>query len=93
MGSPVVSTQGFIGNKALIRPDHVFRLPHLNEFQRAACRDQVEALHETLNKEPPFTQAHKDAMQMLKSLSQELVKGVRLWRRQNSFAPAIPFSF
>lgn len=93
MNPRAVSTQGFIAHKALIRPDQVFRLPHLNEFQRATCQDQVEALYETLNKEPPTTQAHEEAMQMLKSLSQELIKGIRLWRQQNSFAPAIPFSF
>ena len=78
--------------KALIRPDHVPRLPHLNQFERAACQDQVEALYATLNMEPPSSPGYEAALQMLKSLSIELIKGVRQWRQRNSLAPSIPFS-
>ena len=78
--------------KALIRPDHVPRLPHLNHFERAACQDQVEALYATLNNEPPSSPGYEAALQRLKSLSIELIKGVRLWRQRNTFAPSIPFS-
>lgn len=78
--------------KALIRPDHVPRLPHLNRFERAACQDQVEALYATLENELPSSPGYEAALQRLKSLSIDLVKGVRQWRQRDSFAPSIPFS-
>ena len=86
------SPSGLGIQKALIRPDHVARLPHLNHFERAACQDQIEALYATLNMESPSSPGYEAALQRLKSLSIELIKGVRMWRQRNSFAPSIPFS-
>ena len=79
-------------DKALVRPDHIPRLSHLSQFERVACQDQVEALYHVLHDEEPTSLVYKDALERLKHLSQALIRGLRQWRRDNTFAPNIPFS-
>ncbi|MCJ1426586.1 hypothetical protein MMC29_004489 [Sticta canariensis] len=73
--------------RALIQPDQVPRLPHLNPFQMAACQDQVDALHEKLKSES----THKDALDSLTHLTRTLRQNLVDWRRHSSGAPTIPF--
>ena len=81
-----------LSDKALVRPDHIPRLSHLNQFERAACQDQVDALYHVLDEKNPTSHAYKDALEKLEHLSQALIRGIRQWRRNNTFAPSIPFS-
>lgn len=81
-----------ISNRVLVRPDHIPRLPHLNRFEKITCQDQVDALYSIITNQDPSSQAHTDAFQKLEHLSRALIIGVRQWRRENTFAPTIPFS-
>ena len=81
-----------LSDKALVRPDNIHRLSHLSQFERAACQDQVDALYHVLHEEESTSPVYKDALEKLKHLSQALVRGLRQWRRDNTFAPSIPFS-
>lgn len=81
-----------LSDKALVRPDHIPRLSHLNHFERAACQDQVDALYHVLHEEDTTSPVYNDALEKLKHLSQALIRGLRQWRRDTTFAPSIPFS-
>lgn len=92
--SPSVQSSGNFesdpATRALIRPDQVPRLPHLHSFRRAACQDQVDALHERLNREEAGSQAYQDALDSLTHLSRTLRQNLVDWRRLSSAAPTIP---
>lgn len=75
--------------RALIQPDQVPRLPHLNQFQMAACQDQVDALHEKLKSESE--PKRKEALESLTHLTRILRQNLVDWRRHSSGAPTIPF--
>lgn len=79
-------------DRALIRPDQVPRLPHLNPHQKAACQDQVDALHETLNREPKDGESYQKALEDLTSLSRTLRKQLADWQQSSAMAPNIPVS-
>lgn len=76
--------------RALIRPDHVPRLPHLDPFRMAACQDQVDALHERLNREETGSESYQEALDSLTHLSRTLRRNLVDWRRLSSAAPIFP---
>ena len=79
-------------NRALITPDQILRLPNLDSFRKAACSDQVEALHHKLDNVPRDSPDYKEALDNLTSLSRWLMRNLRDWRRHSTLAPQIPFS-
>ena len=81
-------------NPALIQPDQVDRIPHLEPFRKTVCRDQVEALHQRLDLDGASLdiKEYQADMKKLVSLSRKLMKDLNHWRRQSSRAPAIPLS-
>lgn len=79
--------------RALIRPDQVPRLYHLDSFRKAACQDQVDALHERLKHEPTGSRAYQEALDSLTHLSRTLRQNLVDWRRQSTGAPTIPVRF
>ncbi|MCJ1262293.1 hypothetical protein MMC22_002163 [Lobaria immixta] len=74
--------------RALIRPDHVQRLPHLDSFRMDACQDQVDALYERLNREGTGSPCYQEALDSLTHLSRTLRQNLVDWRRLSSGAPA-----
>lgn len=76
--------------RALIRPDHVQRLPHLDSFRMDACQDQVDALYERLNREETGSKAYQEALNGLTHLSRTLRQNLVDWRRLSSGAPTFP---
>ena len=79
-------------NRALIQPDQVRRLPHLASYRQSICLDQVEALHQRLDKSAPESKEHLSELKKLTSLSRMLIKNLNDWRRLSTRAPDIPFS-
>ncbi len=79
-------------SKALIKPRHVPRLPHLDAFRKAACQDQVDAIYQRLDTEPEYSRSYEDQLENLTSLSRTLMSNLRDWRRHSSLVPQIPFS-
>lgn len=79
-------------NQALIRPDQVPRLPHLEPSRRLACHDHVVILYQRLDKEPVDSRRYQEELDNLESLSQTLMNDLRDWRRHELFAPELPFS-
>ena len=79
-------------NRALITPDQVLRLPNLDPFRKAACSDQVEALHHKLDNVPRDSSDYKEALEDLTSLSRWVMRNLRDWRRNSTLAPQIPLS-
>jgi hypothetical protein len=82
-----------LANRGLIRVYQVDRLPHLTSFQKEACKDHVEALHEILDKDPVGSKTYNEALESLVSLSRTLLKDLRDWRQLSTFAPQLPVSF
>ena len=93
-GFPLVDENGppHRTNHALIRPEHVYRLPYLNPFSKTACLDQVVALHYKLDKASADSPEYNEALENLTSLSRKLMRKLRNWRRTSTLAPTIPFS-
>ena len=79
-------------NRALITPCQVLRLPNLDPFRKAACSDQVEALHHKLDNVSKDSSDYREALENLTSLSRWLMKNLRDWRQHATLAPQIPFS-
>lgn len=79
-------------NQALVRPDQVSRLPNLTSFQKVACLDHVEALYHKLDNASVDSPDYKEVLENLTSLSRLLMKNLRDWRRQSTFAMNIPVS-
>ena len=83
----------YLVDRSLIRPDQVPRLPNLDQFQKAICQDQVDALHKKILKdESTNSRRYQEAKEDLGSLSRTLRKRLMDWRRQTSYAPKIPYS-
>lgn len=82
-----------LSRRALIRPDHVRRLPHLNAFRKSICQHQVDELYHTLKAMPMASAQHSDALSDLEALSRTLLKDVRDWRQTETLAPQIRPSF
>ena len=79
-------------NLALIKPEQVDRLPHLDTFRKTACQDQVEALYRILDEQQVGGERYQEALEDLKSLSRTLLRNLMDWRRRSTLAPTIPFS-
>lgn len=78
--------------RALIRSDQVAKLPHLTEYHKVICQDQVDALNHVLDTTPAISKAYKDAFKKLETLSCTILENLRDRRRQLALAPNIPFS-
>ena len=78
--------------RALIKPEQVQRLPHLNQSRKLACQDQVEALYQTLETQYVGGKGYQEALENLTSLSRKLLSDLMDWRRRSTLAPTIPFS-
>ncbi len=78
--------------QALIKPDQVSRLPHLDQTRKDVCSDQVVALYYHLDQENPETKKYKDQLGKLEQLSRILMRNLKDWQRERSRAPIIPFS-
>lgn len=79
-------------NRGLIMPNQVPRLPNLDSFRKAACLDQVEALHHRLDNAPMNSSQYMRSLEDLASLSRLLMKNLRDWQKLSTLAPDIPFS-
>lgn len=79
-------------NRALIKPDQVPRLPHLDHFREVVCLDQVKALYHILDNANEHGQRYQQALESLTSLSRFLMRDLRDWQRRSTLAPDIPFS-
>jgi len=79
-------------DKSCIRPSQVHRLPHLDDYQKALCLDQVEALYWVLTTQGVSSLRYTRAKRELSLLSRTLLAGLRNWRQQSSLAPTLPVS-
>jgi len=79
-------------NKSCIRPSQVHSLPHLDNYQKALCLDQVDALYWVLRTQSLRSQRYKRAEREISSLSQTLMAGLREWRQQLSLGLTLPVS-
>ncbi|KAJ5288574.1 hypothetical protein N7478_001604 [Penicillium angulare] len=70
----------------LIRTDQVQKLPHLNEAQKAQHTQLVRSLWEQLNTRDPQSQEYQHAQLKLSQLSQNLMKGMRLFQQNRQQA-------
>ena len=80
-------------NKALVRPDQIPQLPYLPQFQREACKDQVEELHFVLSNTSEYTEKYQTSLASLERLSQVLLHRLQEWRREQSFIASLPALF
>ncbi len=79
-------------DKAWIRPSQVRRLRHLDDYQKALCLDQVEALYWVLTTQGVGNLRYSRAKTELSLLSRTILAGLRNWRQQSSLAPTLPVS-
>ncbi|KAJ5162373.1 hypothetical protein N7492_007765 [Penicillium capsulatum] len=77
-GQPMVQPQQ---HSNLIRTDQVQKLPHLNEQQKAQHAHLVRTLWESLNGRDPQTPEYQTAHMKLSQLSQNLMKGMRMFQQ------------
>jgi hypothetical protein len=82
-----------LAHQGLIRVDHVDKLPNLNGHRKAVTRDQVVAYYQTLSESSVKSKKYEEAFENLKGLSQRLLKDLRDWRRDLTYAPEIRPSF
>ncbi|KAL2009117.1 hypothetical protein VTN00DRAFT_7311 [Thermoascus crustaceus] len=75
---PVVPPQQ---QPSLIRTDQVQKLPHLNDQQKAQHTQLVHNLWEILNSRDPQSPEYQNAQAKLTQLSQNLMKGMRLFQQ------------
>ena len=73
-----------IPNRSLIRPDHIPKLPHLKEFEKAVYQDQVNHFYSILNSRSRYTDEYQQAEESLVSVSRTLMNGLRDWRRSQN---------
>ena len=97
LAGPATSSQYDTGpkhrtNLALVKPEQVRRLPHLDPFPRLAYQDQVEGLHNILDHEVEGSKRYEGALEDLTDVSRTLLQGLMQWRQQSTLAPTIPFS-
>lgn len=79
-------------DKSCIRPSQVHRLPHLDDYQKTLCLDQVEALYWVLTTQKESGLRYRKAKRDLSLLSRTLLAGLRNWRQHSSLAPMLPVS-
>jgi hypothetical protein len=77
-------------NRSLITIEQVERLSYLDPFHKAACKDQVQILHEILATCEPASSKYKQAHADLQELSIALLEEIRNHRRTASYAPELP---
>ncbi|KAJ5555543.1 hypothetical protein N7535_007980 [Penicillium sp. DV-2018c] len=65
----------------LIRTDQVQKLPHLNDQQKAQHTQLVRSLWELLNTRDPQSHEYQQANTKLSQLSQNLMKGMRIFQQ------------
>ena len=68
-------------DKSLIRPDHVWRLPHLEPVRQMALHHELEALYQRL-KNNGFSSVREVVLQQLRMKSQQAMAGLRAWRQE-----------
>lgn len=88
-------TQGQVGQQMpapqpqhsnLIRTDQVQKLPHLSDQQKAQHTQLVRSLWEMLNTRDPQTHEYQQAHTKLSQLSQNLMKGMRIFQQNRQQA-------
>lgn len=82
-GQPMVAPQQ---HSNLIRTDQVQKLPHLSDQQKAQHTQLVRTLWEALNTRDPQTPEYQNAHLKLSQLSQNLMKGMRLFQQNRQQA-------
>ncbi|CAG8160327.1 unnamed protein product [Penicillium olsonii] len=70
----------------LIRTDQVQKLPHLSDQQKAQHTQLVRSLWEMLNTRDPQTHEYQQAHTKLSQLSQNLMKGMRIFQQNRQAA-------
>ncbi|CAG7965390.1 unnamed protein product [Penicillium salamii] len=70
----------------LIRTDQVQKLPHLSDQQKAQHTQLVRSLWEMLNTRDPQTHEYQQAHTKLSQLSQNLMKGMRIFQQNRQQA-------
>ncbi|EPS26682.1 hypothetical protein PDE_01620 [Penicillium oxalicum 114-2] len=70
----------------LIRTDQVQKLPHLNESQKTQHTGLVRSLWEVLNTRDPQSHEYQTAHMKLSQLSQNLMKGMRMFQQNRQQA-------
>ncbi|KAJ5114658.1 hypothetical protein NUU61_000417 [Penicillium alfredii] len=70
----------------LIRTDQVQKLPHLNDQQKAQHTQLVRGFWEILNTRDPKSPEYQTAQSKLSTLSQNLMKGMRLFQQNRQQA-------
>ncbi|KAJ5119637.1 hypothetical protein N7448_010306 [Penicillium atrosanguineum] len=70
----------------LIRTDQVQKLPHLTDQQKAQHTHVVRSLWELLNTRDPQTAEYQNAHMKLSQLSQNLMKGMRIFQQNRQQA-------
>ena len=78
--------------QALIKPDQVSRLPHLDPARKEVLSDQVVAHYYRLDRHHPGDKDYMIQLEKLEALSRLLMKGLKKWQQERSRAPNIPFS-
>ncbi|KAJ5624620.1 hypothetical protein N7510_000929 [Penicillium lagena] len=84
-GQPMVTAQQQ-QHSNLIRTDQVQKLPHLNDQQKAQHTQLVRGLWELLNTRDPTSHEYQTAHMKLTQLSQNLMKGMRLFQQSRQQA-------
>ncbi|KAJ5594444.1 uncharacterized protein N7459_000652 [Penicillium hispanicum] len=82
-GQPMVPPQQ---HSNLIRTDQVQKLPHLNDQQKAQHTQLVRTLWESLTTRDPTSHEYQTAHMKLSQLSQNLMKGMRLFQQNRQQA-------
>lgn len=82
-GQPMVPPQQ---HSNLIRTDQVQKLPHLSDQQKAQHTQLVRTFWEALNTRDPQTPEYQNAHLKLSQLSQNLMKGMRLFQQNRQQA-------
>ena len=79
-------------DRTLIKPEQVSRLPHLDDFRKTACQDQVNALYHDLDRLGVNSARYQKVLEELVSLSRFLMRNLRDWRRHSNVGPSLPIT-
>jgi len=82
-GQPMMQSQQ---HSNLIRTDQVQKLPHLSDQQKAQHTHVVRSLWESLNTRDPQSHDYQTAHMKLSQLSQNLMKGMRVFQQSRQQA-------
>ncbi|KAF7168259.1 hypothetical protein CNMCM5623_001302 [Aspergillus felis] len=88
-GSQAQANQPMVAHQQhsnLIRTDQVQKLPHLNEQQKAQHTQLVRNFWEILNSRDPQSAEYQNAQMRLTQLSQNLMKGMRMFQQNRQQA-------